>query len=195
MNEEAKSYIDLAEKLEATGDVSAVRTCLDLATAADSSVRTDARFEALHGRMATFIDRRRLLGASAGLLAALLTGGVGLSGLLYLLPPKRSLTSEPVVKLGKEEAFGNDAHRIAEYRGRPILVIRDAEGEFHALSAICTHSEVCLLAWQAETQEIVCPCHRAAFDLRGNVIEGPPPRPLPTYKVLIQNGIVCVKIG
>ena len=180
---------------EKGGDTEGVQACLDLAAEVNPNVKGDARFRALSAKLSTFIDRRRLLRIGGGFIAVTLASAAGFGGLLYLLPPEKRLSSEPVMKLGPQEDFLPDTSRVAEYRGHPVLVVRDVGGDFHALSAICTHSEVCLLQWQAETQEIICPCHRAAFDLRGNVIEGPPPKPLPVDEVLVLNGIVFVRMG
>ncbi|MHC4598381.1 MAG: QcrA and Rieske domain-containing protein [Planctomycetota bacterium] len=195
MKIDAISLLNLAEDCERTGDAEGVSTFLELAAEANPEVKRDPRYQGLASRLATFLDRRRLLRAGAGFIAVTLASAAGFGGLLYLLPPEKRLSSDPVVKLGPEEEFLPDTFRMAEFRGHPVLVVRDAEGDFHALSAICTHSEVCLLQWEAETQEIICPCHRAAFDLRGNVIEGPPPKPLPVYEVHVLNGIVFVRLS
>ena len=32
---------------------------------------------------------------------------------------------------------------------------------------------------------VVCPCHDGFFDLRGNVLGGPPPRPLKSFDVKV----------
>ena len=65
---------------------------------------------------------------------------------------------------------------------------------FRALSAICTHSEVCQVTWDPAREQVLCPCHNAAFDTYGNVLHGPPPRPLRTYPVSVIDGQVYVRI-
>ncbi len=63
-------------------------------------------------------------------------------------------------------------------------------GQWKAFSAICTH-EVCTIQFPGKT--LYCPCHGATFDPNtGAVLSGPPPRPLPEYQVLIQEGDVFV---
>ena len=61
------------------------------------------------------------------------------------------------------------------------------------VSSICTHSEVCQVEWDAKREQVVCPCHRSAYDVFGNVLHGPPPRPLRTYPVSVIDGGVYIK--
>lgn len=58
-----------------------------------------------------------------------------------------------------------------------IFVVWDGDKTVHALSGTCTHLG-CQVRWDAETTRFRCPCHGGAFDAQGNVVEGPPPRPL-----------------
>jgi Rieske Fe-S protein len=51
-----------------------------------------------------------------------------------------------------------------------------------ALSAVCTHL-TCTVRYEASSGTIFCPCHNGRFDLAGNVVSGPPPAPLETFKV------------
>jgi cytochrome b6-f complex iron-sulfur subunit len=62
-----------------------------------------------------------------------------------------------------------------------------------ALSAVCTHVR-CILTYNREHRSIVCPCHDGRFDLSGNVVSGPPPRPLTRYDVSTRAGEVFVRV-
>jgi cytochrome b6-f complex iron-sulfur subunit len=79
--------------------------------------------------------------------------------------------------------------------GREFIVVRRDEERFFALSATCTHSEVCLVAWDPRRHQLVCPCHRGVFDLNGNVVSGPPPRPLERRDVTVRQGSLYVRRG
>jgi cytochrome b6-f complex iron-sulfur subunit len=46
--------------------------------------------------------------------------------------------------------------------------------------------------WVAEQGRFACPCHASAFDVRGEVLSPPAPRPLDLFPVRIENGIVKV---
>ena len=72
------------------------------------------------------------------------------------------------------------------YRGLPLLVIRHKE-ELVALSALCTH-ENCRVEWRNSLGIVQCPCHDGRFDLRGNVLAGPPPAPLQRFEVEVRDG-------
>ncbi len=51
-------------------------------------------------------------------------------------------------------------------------------GGVYALSAVCTHLG-CITRFLSDENVIACPCHGSRFDLEGNVVHGPAPRPLP----------------
>lgn len=87
---------------------------------------------------------------------------------------------------------GGAHHRLID--GEEYIVVRRDEEHYHALSATCTHSKICLVEWDKERRQLVCPCHRGIFDLRGNVISGPPPRPLTPLDVMVRNGSLYVRI-
>ena len=55
----------------------------------------------------------------------------------------------------------------------------------------CTHLS-CAYQWHADTKQFLCPCHNGLYDLEGRVVGGPPPRPLDTYPVEIENGLLYV---
>lgn len=51
----------------------------------------------------------------------------------------------------------------------------------------CTHLG-CPYHWEASVQRFVCPCHNGVFDINGNVVSGPPPRPLDYYDAKVEGG-------
>ena len=58
------------------------------------------------------------------------------------------------------------------------ILIRTADGAYHAFGQKCTHLS-CPVYYSREHQRLECPCHEGAFDAAtGNVLYGPPPRPL-----------------
>jgi len=65
-------------------------------------------------------------------------------------------------------------------------------GGVYALSAVCTHLG-CITRFLSDQGVIACPCHGSRFDLEGNVVEGPAPRPLPWLDVgLDTSGLLVV---
>lgn len=86
---------------------------------------------------------------------------------------------------------GNDAW--VESRTLRTVWLHTEDGEkFTAYSGICTHLG-CGFAFDADKQRYHCPCHHGLFDMKtGAVIGGPPPRPLDTLPVRVENGEVQV---
>ena len=74
------------------------------------------------------------------------------------------------------------------------ILIRTREGEFHAYGQKCTHL-ACPVYFEKQKQPLECPCHEGGFDVRtGNVLYGPPPRPLDEI-VLVLRGAEVWAVG
>ena len=70
------------------------------------------------------------------------------------------------------------------------ILIRDREGNYHAYGQKCTHL-TCPVYYAKENDRLECPCHEGGFDVRtGNVLYGPPPRPLDRVVIEQRNGEV-----
>jgi glycine/D-amino acid oxidase-like deaminating enzyme/nitrite reductase/ring-hydroxylating ferredoxin subunit len=55
---------------------------------------------------------------------------------------------------------------------KKIAAYRDARGELHELSAVCSHLG-CIVNWNSVEKTWDCPCHGSRFDPLGNVVNGP----------------------
>ncbi len=73
----------------------------------------------------------------------------------------------------------------------PAILISTAEGQLIALSGVCTHL-TCTVRYDGDTGTLFCPCHNGRFDLSGNVLSGPPPRPLETFTVEVSGPDIIV---
>ena len=62
---------------------------------------------------------------------------------------------------------------------------------FVALSKVCTHLG-CLVEYDSAKKRLLCPCHAGIYSLDGNVISGPPPKPLHKYPVKVQGEEIVV---
>ena len=58
-------------------------------------------------------------------------------------------------------------------------------------SRVCTHLG-CLVNYNGEEKRFICPCHAANFNLEGNVISGPAPKPLVRYPVLVKGENIVI---
>jgi Rieske Fe-S protein len=78
-----------------------------------------------------------------------------------------------------------------ERKARVFIVSSDTA--LTVLSATCSHLG-CLVNYNREKREFICPCHGGRYDLTGRNIAGPPPAPLNRLPVKIENGVVLVGI-
>ncbi|HKV81405.1 MAG TPA: Rieske (2Fe-2S) protein [Candidatus Sulfotelmatobacter sp.] len=65
------------------------------------------------------------------------------------------------------------------------------ELQFKAFSVDCTHLG-CPVRWLPAADLFMCPCHGGVFYADGRVASGPPPKPLTTYPVRVENGQVQI---
>lgn len=72
-----------------------------------------------------------------------------------------------------------------------VYVLTDNGRDFIAMSNICTHLG-CRVRWITDKEIFLSPCHNGVFDREGNVISGPPPRPLDRYEVKIENNQLLI---
>lgn len=106
------------------------------------------------------------------------------------MEPRERVARGPTT-IGKVDEFPLGTVRTVLVDERPVLVLRGADGEFKAFSAICTHLQ-CIVGHSAERNQIECPCHRGVYSLDGLNTGGPPPRPLEEVAVLVNDGLVIV---
>ena len=72
-----------------------------------------------------------------------------------------------------------------------VWLVRNEEG-FYAFSTVCTHLG-CTPNYLAAEEKIKCPCHGSGFKLTGMNFEGPAPRPLERFRiVLAEDGQILV---
>ena len=125
-----------------------------------------------------------------GLLATL--AGMLLPALQYILPVVRGGPAGGAQEVGRVDDIPLWEAKKVILGGSAILLIRTPE-EVRAFSASCTHLG-CLVEWDKNKKEIICPCHAGLFDLQGKVVSGPPPQPLPSYEVKVVDGKIYVKV-
>lgn len=67
---------------------------------------------------------------------------------------------------------------------KKIFIVNTGK-ELFALSAVCTHLG-CLVSWYRPENRFRCPCHSGQYDIRGNVVAGPPPMPMKRLPLKIE---------
>ena len=68
------------------------------------------------------------------------------------------------------------------------ILIRAKDGNYYAYEQKCTHL-TCPVYYSKSDDRLECPCHEGGFDVHsGNVLYGPPPRPLGVIEIETRDG-------
>lgn len=128
----------------------------------------------------------------------LLGGGLFASFVSFLYPVLRYLVPPRVVDLGGDAVVASkvgelkaNGSKIFRFGTHPALLLMTAEGEYRALSAVCTHLS-CTVQYRNDLHQIWCACHNGLYDLTGRNISGPPPRPLESFQVHVRGDEIVV---
>jgi nitrite reductase/ring-hydroxylating ferredoxin subunit len=79
--------------------------------------------------------------------------------------------------------------------GNLTLAVFNVDGEFFVTDNECTHSAASLADGILEGEIIECTLHSGAFNVRtGEAVQAPCLTPLRTYRVVIEDGQVCVNL-
>jgi 3-phenylpropionate/trans-cinnamate dioxygenase ferredoxin subunit len=82
-----------------------------------------------------------------------------------------------------------------EVDGEPVAIVRDEDGELHAVNNVCTHQYVLLSEGEVEDCSIECWLHGSKFDLRtGQPTSLPATRPIDVYDIRVEGDDVLVDI-
>ncbi len=136
--------------------------------------------------------RRGFLWLACGIGAAALAEAAWI--LASFLKPRRQPpgTAGSLVVAGPSDSFAPGS--VTAFPAGKFYLVRLADGGFLALHRQCTHLG-CSVPWDEATRRFACPCHASAFDLRGEVLAPPAPRPLDLFAVRVENGIVKVDVS
>jgi len=80
---------------------------------------------------------------------------------------------------------------LVEVGSDTVMVIRTADAQVIAVSAICTHAG-CTVGYNAAARTLDCPCHGARYDETGRVIRGPAVRDLRLYSATLAQNVVTI---
>jgi cytochrome b6-f complex iron-sulfur subunit len=110
------------------------------------------------------------------------------------LRPRRGAPKDggSLVVAGPSDRFAPGS--VTAFPGGKFYLVRLTDGGFLALHRQCPHLG-CSVPWDEASGRFACPCHASAFDLRGDVLAPPAPRPLDLFAVRIENGIVKVDVS
>ena len=78
---------------------------------------------------------------------------------------------------------------------RPVAIVRDSDGTWHALGDTCSHEDYSLSEGDVEDGVIECWKHGATFDLAsGDALTLPATEPVPVYAIEITGDDVLVDV-
>lgn len=138
------------------------------------------------------VTRRRLLNLFLAASGTAVGAAILYPVLRYLIPPpaEEAATAQVTLDFGPEELPANSG-RIFRFGSRPGIVVRTPAGELRAFNATCTHLD-CTVQYRDDISHIWCACHNGHYDLQGENIKGPPPRPLQQFAVKVADGEIVV---
>lgn len=77
--------------------------------------------------------------------------------------------------------------------GVPIAIVKDGQGEIHAIGDTCSHGAVSLAEGFVEGDTLECWAHGSAFSLKTGIPENLPAyEPVPVFVVEIEDGNVYI---
>ncbi len=112
--------------------------------------------------------------------------------LRYIIPPRREELGSDTVLAGHIGELKPNTGTIFRFGDRPGLLILAADGQYHAISAVCTHLG-CTVQYRSDLHEVWCACHNGTYTIDGKNISGPPPRPLESYNVFVKGKDIYVQ--
>lgn len=152
------------------------------------------------------LTRRDLLSKGTAVIGALITAGLAIPAIAYVVGPALReqvadwirLGSTAKIEIGTPTLFKASIERqtgwIQSTDQIAAYVLTENGRDYVAMSNVCTHL-ACRVRWVADQEMFLCPCHNGFFDKEGNVVSGPPPEPLERYEVQVENDTIMIKAG
>lgn len=128
--------------------------------------------------------------ASGALLASMM--------LMRFISPAKKNPKEEFYYLMDEDELPKRGVKKAEFafelsgkKRTQMVFVTNTGNRIVALSPVCTHLG-CMVVWDNNSAEFICPCHAGRYNISGDVLSGPPPRPLSKIPLKIDSGKVFV---
>lgn len=151
------------------------------------------------------VSRRGFFKVITGIVGSIMGLFIGLPAIGYILSP--AARSKPLdawipvgtldtYPIGEPKPFSftrsivNGWEKTVNSYG--VFILRQDENQVQVFSNICTHLG-CRVSWHPDQQHYISPCHDGHFDIIGNVVSGPPPRPLDEFKVKVEDGNLFIQ--
>lgn len=107
--------------------------------------------------------------------------------------PEEKVEGEHFVCKKSDIPVGGTRSFVISGSSIPYVLIHLEDGQMRAYEQKCTHLS-CAVFYKPDSGRIECPCHNGWFDaLTGEVLAGPPPRPLPRLDVVLKGENIYVR--
>jgi cytochrome b6-f complex iron-sulfur subunit len=110
-------------------------------------------------------------------------GAAGIGFIRYMFP-RVLFEPSPRFDAGTPETYAPGVVDERWKQSQRVWIVRESDGSFYALLAICTHLG-CTPNWFGAEDKFKCPCHGSGFKPDGTNFEGPAPRPLDRVKITL----------
>ncbi len=159
------------------------------------------------------ITRRALMNVGAQTAGAVAVAAFTLPALGFALAPVFHEDSFPWQPVGRPGDFPLDTYVVKVITlvggigeaGKSIAYMRkrnpaidtepaDKYNQYVALSSRCMHLG-CPVRFVAAAERFICPCHGGVYDFRGEVVGGPPVRPLDRFYTRLNSTTGLVEVG
>jgi Rieske Fe-S protein len=140
--------------------------------------------------------RRRVLALFVNFTVAMLGGALSALAGVFAVRPARGAETTRWIRAGSlgELTANVPIPRVLAvprpdgwYRARSretVFLVWNGARDVKVFSATCTHLG-CQVLWDAKDKHFKCPCHGGVYAATGEVIDGPPPRPLQTIEARV----------
>ena len=150
------------------------------------------------------INRRQFVTIVVASVGTIMAAFIGLPAIGYLISPATKVQDKDEwIPLGPLENYPvgtptlftftrttvNGWEKTANSYG--VYVMRYTQEQYKVFSNMCTHLS-CRVNWKEDLSDYVCPCHDGHFDINGQVVSGPPPRPLDEYETKLEEGVLYI---
>lgn len=127
-------------------------------------------------------SRREFLYYIWGASMVMLLGQAGVAFIWFALPRFKEGTFGGIFNFPPDKIPANNTAPFNEPSGR--FWVTHFEDKLAVLYGVCTHLG-CLPKWSDQNTRFECPCHGSKFEMSGKYIEGPAPRSLDRFPVVV----------
>jgi Rieske Fe-S protein len=119
---------------------------------------------------------------------------MGAVGALSVLPSRLAYAKKIKISMSKLPQLAKVGGAVLKkIGGQPVLLVRSSEKTIKAFNPECTHKK-CVVEFKEKTGNLHCKCHKSAYDLSGQVLGGPAPKPLQIYRTKLKEDYLLMKL-